>query len=70
MLAKLNIHRAFRAVLRERAHFLGLVLIATTAVGTHLATDRLLAEERGKAIQLGLLGEQRMLSERIPDLPG
>ena len=30
--------------------------------------DRLLAEERGKAIQLDLLGEQRMLSERIKSL--
>ncbi|TVQ00653.1 MAG: diguanylate cyclase [Roseinatronobacter sp.] len=68
MLRKLSIHRALRSAFMERAHFLGLVLIATIAVGTHLAMDRLLAEERGKAIRLDLLGEQRMLSERIKSL--
>lgn len=62
------IKRALRSVFIERAHFLGLVLIATIAVGTHLALDRLIVEERGKAIRLDLLGEQRMLSERIKSL--
>lgn len=61
-------YRMLRSMLTEHAHFLGLILIATIAVGTHLVMDRLLSEERGKAIRLDLLGEQRMLSERIKSL--
>lgn len=68
MFKKLNIRRILRSAFIERAHFWGLILIATIAVGTHLAMDRLLLEERGKAIRLDLLGEQRMLSERIKSL--
>jgi len=68
LLKQSKLGRALRLVVAERAHILGLALIATIAIGTHLVMDRLLAEERGKSILLDLVGEQRMLTERIKSL--
>lgn len=64
----IKIQKMLGSLLLRNAHLCGLILIAAFAVGTHLVLDRLLAEEHGKSAVIDLLGEQRMLAERIKSI--